>query len=61
MTAYKVLNVGRRLLVKSSVGKQNYFEFNSLGNWKPVQVELNRGDAVKFARASNKSSRGILH
>ena len=38
-TAYKVLNVDRRLLVKTFVGEQNYFEFNSLGNWKPVQVE----------------------
>ena len=26
------LNVDRRLLVKSFVGEQNYFEFNSLGN-----------------------------
>ena len=61
MTAYQVLNVDMILLVRSFVGEQNYLEFNSLGNWKPVQVELNRGDAVKFARASNKSSRGILH
>ena len=31
--------------MKSFIGKQNYFEFNSLRNWKPVQVEQNRGDA----------------
>ena len=36
---YQVLNIDRRLLVKSFVGEQNYFEFNSLRNWKPVQVE----------------------
>ena len=37
--AYQVLNVDRRLLVESFVGEQNYFELNSLGNWKAVQVE----------------------
>ena len=47
--------------MKSFIDKQNYFEFNSLRNWKPVQVEQNRGDAVEFARACNKSSRCILH
>ena len=36
---HKVLNIDRRLLVKSFVGEQNYFEFNSLGNWKLVQVD----------------------
>ena len=49
--------------MKSFIGEQNYFEFNSLRNWKPVhvQVEQNRGDAVEFARVCNKSSRCILH
>ena len=47
--------------MKSFIGKKNYLEFNSLRNWKPVQVEQNRGDGVEFARACNKSSRCILH
>ena len=34
MMAYQVLNVDRRLLVKSILSEQNYFEFNLLGNWK---------------------------
>ena len=40
---------------------QNYFECNSLRNWKHVQFKQNRGDVVEFARACNKSSRCILH
>ena len=45
--------------MKSFVGKQNYFEFDSLENWKPVQVE----DMVILARAYmyDQTSRSILY
>ena len=38
-TVNQVSNIDRRLVAKSFVGEQDYVEFNSLGNWKPVQVE----------------------
>ena len=46
--------------MKSFMGEQNYFEFNLLRNWKPVWVEQNRGDAVEFTRAGNKSKQNLL-
>ena len=48
--------------MKSFMGEKNYFEFDSLRNWKPVQFEQNRGDVVEYAcRTCNKSSRCILY
>ena len=42
--------------MKSFIGEQNYFEFNWLRNWKPVQFEQNKRDVVEFARACNKEA-----
>ena len=36
--------------MKSFIGEQNYFEFNLLRNWKPVQFEQNRRDVVEKVR-----------
>ena len=60
---YQVLNVGKRLLMKSfvHVGEQNDFEFDSLWNWKPVQVKKDKGNMVILAGMCNKSSSSILY
>ena len=33
---YQVMNIDKRQLVKTFMGKQNYFAFNSLGSWNPL-------------------------